>query len=132
MEYYQHSRPSHIPCNIPFFEIGKKIKIDTLAEYAHRLGLGIRTGILLPEKTGLIPTRAWKRRVKKEQWWPGETLSAAIGQSYTLITPLQVACMVQSIHTGYRIRPRVLVDAPLIREPLDIKAHYKIFFTAMP
>ena len=44
-------------CNIPFYDIGKRIKIDTLADYAHRLGLGVKTGLILPEKTGLIPTR---------------------------------------------------------------------------
>ena len=52
-------------CNIPFYEIGKKINIDTLADYAYRLGLGAKTGLLLPEKKGLIPTRTWKRTVKK-------------------------------------------------------------------
>ena len=107
-------------CNIPFFEIAKKMKIDTLADYAHRLGLGVKTGSLLPEKTGLIPTRAWKLRVKKEHWWPGETLSAAIGQSYMLATPLQVLTMISSINTGYRVRPRILVDEDIVKEPLEI------------
>ena len=61
-------------CNIPFFEIGKKISIDTLADYAHRFGLGQKTNIGFTEKEGLIPTSAWKKRVKGERWWPGETL----------------------------------------------------------
>lgn len=107
-------------CNIPFYEIGKKIKIDSLADYAHRLGLGVKTGLLLPEKTGLIPTREWKRRVKKEPWWPGETLSAAIGQSYMLITPIQVTTMISAINTGYRVQPRILVDEPIVKEPLEL------------
>ena len=107
-------------CNIPFYEIAKKIRIDTLADYAHRLGLGVKTGLMLPEKTGLIPTREWKRRVKKEPWWPGETLSAAIGQSYILITPIQVATMVSAINTGYRVQPRILVDEPIVKEPLEL------------
>ncbi len=107
-------------CNIPFYEIGKRVKIDTLADYAHRLGLGLKTGLMLPEKTGLIPTRAWKKRVKKEPWWPGETLSAAIGQSYMLVTPVQVATMISAIHTGFRVQPRILIDEPIVKEPLEI------------
>ncbi len=109
-------------CNIPFYDIGKRIKIDTLAEYANRLGLGVKTGLLLPEKTGLIPTRAWKKRVKKEAWWPGETLSAAIGQSSLLVTPIQVATMISALSTGYKVRPRILVEEPVVREPLDLDA----------
>ena len=58
--------------------------------------------------------------MKKEPWWPGETLSAAIGQSYMLVTPVQVATMISAITTGYRVQPRILVDEPIVREPLEI------------
>ncbi len=108
-------------CNIPFFEIGKKIKIDTLAEYAREFGLGTKMGTLFPESAGLIPTTAWKRRVKKEPWFPGETLSAAIGQASMLVTPLQIACMISALCTGYRCKPRILADEPIITQKLSIK-----------
>ncbi|MBA3954203.1 hypothetical protein H0X48_02710 [Candidatus Dependentiae bacterium] len=108
-------------CNIPFFDIAKKIKIDTLADYAQRLGLGIKTAVLFPERSGLIPTCQWKRTVKKEPWWPGETLSAAIGQSYTLVTPLQVACMVSAFCEGYLVRPRILMVEPVVKQPLQLQ-----------
>src|SRR3990167_1315550 len=49
-------------CNIPFFEIAKHIKIDTLAEYANKFGLGVKTGIIFPENSGLIPTTVWKQQ----------------------------------------------------------------------
>ena len=78
-------------CNIMYFELAKRMNIDLLADYAHRYGLGLKTNVMFAEKEGLVPTNAWKRRVKKEKWWPGETLSAAIGQSYLLVTPLQIA-----------------------------------------
>ena len=48
-------------------------------------GLGQKTDSLFPEKDGLVPSRAWKRKVKGEKWWPGETLSAAIGQSFLFV-----------------------------------------------
>ena len=107
-------------CNIPFYEMGRYIKIDTLAEYAGRLGLGKPTNIIFPEKTGLIPTRQWKRKTKGEPWWPGETLSAAIGQSFLLITPLQAARMVSALCEGYLIKPRILVSEPIEQEKLDL------------
>lgn len=108
-------------CNILFFEIGKQISINLLADYAHRFGLGANTHSILPEKIGLIPTTEWKQRTLKERWWPGETLSAAIGQSFLLVTPMQVARMISSIFTGYLVKPRILVSEQVEREPLHIQ-----------
>jgi len=108
-------------CNTLFFEIGKKIDIDLLAEYAHKFGLGQKTDILFPEKVGLIPTRDWKLTVKGEPWWPGETLSVTIGQSFLLVTPIQIARMIASIFTGYLVSPRLLAHEPIIKTSLDIK-----------
>ncbi len=107
-------------CNIPFYEVGKKIKIDTLAEYATKLGLGQSTTSILPEKPGLIPTRKWKREVKGESWWPGETLSAAIGQSFMLVTPLQITRMINAICSGYLVRPRMLADEPIVKNEVEL------------
>lgn len=108
-------------CNTLFFEIAKKIDIDVLAEYAHKFGLGKKTNIVFPEKMGLIPNREWKFDYKGERWWPGETLSVAIGQSFLLTTPIQIACMIGSIFTGYLVAPRLLVNEPVVCNPLDIK-----------
>ncbi|HSC24798.1 MAG TPA: penicillin-binding transpeptidase domain-containing protein [Candidatus Babeliales bacterium] len=109
-------------CNTLFFEIGKQIDIDVLAEYAHKFGLGKKTNIIFPEKMGLIPSREWKFGYKGECWWPGETLSVAIGQSFLLVTPIQIACMIGSIFTGYHVTPRLLIDEPIIMNNLNIKA----------
>lgn len=108
-------------CNTLFFEIGKKIDIDVLADYAYRFGLGKKTNIIFPEKMGLIPSREWKFNYKGERWWPGETLSVTIGQSFLLVTPIQIACMIGSIFTGYLVAPRLLVNEPVSIQPLDIK-----------
>lgn len=108
-------------CNTLFYEIGKKIDIDVLAEYAHKFGLGKKTNIIFPEKMGLIPNREWKFNYKGERWWPGETLSVTIGQSFLLVTPIQIARMIASIFTGYLVVPRLLVNEPVMSEPLDIK-----------
>lgn len=108
-------------CNIPCFEIAKNLKVDELASYAHKFGLGRKTNFILPEKNGLVPTNMWKLTTKKEPWWPGETLSACIGQSYLLVTPLQIARMIGAIATGYLVKPRLLFDDPIESEELELK-----------
>ncbi|HJM69029.1 MAG TPA: penicillin-binding transpeptidase domain-containing protein, partial [Candidatus Babeliales bacterium] len=108
-------------CNIIFYEIGKKVTINALAECAHRFGLGEPTGFALPEQSGFIPTAEWKVQHKNERWWPGETVSATIGQTFMLVTPLQIARMVSGIFEGYLVNPRVLDTEPIIKTPLNIK-----------
>lgn len=114
-------------CNIPFFDIGKKIKIDVLADYAQRLGLGEKTNTIFNERSGLIPTNKWKKNTFGEPWWPGETLSATIGQSFLSVTPLQIACMISGICKGYLSQPRILINEPIIRKPVKIKKNTLIF-----
>ncbi|MGQ9692960.1 MAG: penicillin-binding transpeptidase domain-containing protein [Thermaceae bacterium] len=74
--------------------------VDRLAQKARLLGLGEATGIETPEKTGLLPTRAWKKEALGEPWYPGETLSLAIGQGYVLASPAQIGRMLATIATG--------------------------------
>jgi penicillin-binding protein 2 len=71
--------------------------VDRLAQRARLLGLGEATGLEVAEKTGLLPTRGWKREALKEPWYPGETLSVAIGQGPILATPAQIARMLATI-----------------------------------
>lgn len=107
-------------CNVLFYEIGKQIDVDTLARYADMFGLGKKTGIILPEREGIVPSRTWKQQTYGEKWWQGETLSVTIGQSFLLVTPMQVARMIGSIFTGYLAKPRILIDEPVEKEPLFI------------
>lgn len=108
-------------CNIMFFEIGKRLNVDIIADYAHRFGLGTKTGSVFAEKEGIVPSKAWKKKMFNQRWWPGETLSVAVGQSFTLVTPIQVACMIGSIFTRSRVKPRILIDEPIERQPLAIR-----------
>lgn len=107
-------------CNIPFYEIGKKITIDTLSHYAHKLGLGSKTGTLLPEKSGLVPTSLWKQQTYGEPWWQGETLNAAIGQGPFLVTPVQMGRAFGGICTGMLVKPRILKNEPIQVTPVEI------------
>jgi penicillin-binding protein 2 len=80
--------------------------VDRLAQRARLLGLGEATGLEVAEKTGLLPTRAWKREALGEPWYPGETLSVAIGQGAVLTTPAQVARMLATLFNEGR-KPRL-------------------------
>lgn len=83
-------------CNVYFYNVGRRLGVDRIAETAETLGLGRRTGIDLPgEKGGVIPSEAWSLSERKSPWYPGETISVAIGQGPLLVTPVQVA-----VHTG--------------------------------
>jgi len=108
-------------CNPFFYDIGTKMSINSFADYAHRFGLGEKTGIIFSEKSGLIPTIRWKEKTFGQRWWPGETLSAAIGQSFLLVTPIQVARMISAIFSGYLVTPRILINEPIVKTPIDIK-----------
>lgn len=106
-------------CNAYLFEIGKRLHVDRLALYANRFGLGKKTNLLLPERTGIVPTMAWKIATYGERLWQGEMLSLVIGQSYLLVTPLQIARMVASICSGYLVKPRVLELEEEEKTPLE-------------
>ena len=88
-------------CDIFFYEAGKRLGIDRISYYAYQLGLGRKTGIDLPsEESGLVPSEDWKKRVLKQPWYPGETISVAIGQGATTTTPLQLAMTIGGIASG--------------------------------
>lgn len=96
-------------CDVYFYKMGQKIGIDTIARYAKRLGLGRNTGIQIgDEQPGLIPNKAWKLKRWHVPWQDGETLSVAVGQSFALITPIQlVRCVSALFNGGILFRPRV-------------------------
>jgi penicillin-binding protein 2 len=88
-------------CDVYFYTMGQKIGIDTIATYAKRLGFGSKTYLQLgDEKEGLIPNRAWKLRRWHVPWQEGETLSVSVGQSFVLLTPIQIARFVSALFNG--------------------------------
>ncbi|MBM17993.1 MAG: penicillin-binding protein 2 [Epsilonproteobacteria bacterium] len=114
-------------CNIPCYEIAKRMPIDTLASYAFEFGLGNKTDALFAEQYGLVPTNEWKMVNKGERWWTGETLSASIGQSFLLATPIQIACMIGGIFHGYLVKPRILHNQDTVQTPINVKPETREF-----
>jgi len=97
-------------CDVFFYTVGQRIGIDMIASFASQFGLGRETGIELPsERAGIVPSTAWKAKVRHEPWWPGETVSASIGQGYVSVTPLQMANLTATVGNGGAIfRPRLI------------------------
>ena len=97
-------------CDVYFYNVGQRLGIDTIAETARLFGLGQPTGIDLPsERVGVVPSIEWKQRVRKEPWYPGETISTSIGQGYITVTPLQMAVAIGAVSNGGALhRPRLV------------------------
>jgi penicillin-binding protein 2 len=102
-------------CDVFFYNLGRDLTIEKMAEYSTKFGLGQRTGIDLPnEAAGIVPSPEWKQRRFHEPWYPGETISVAIGQGALTVTPLQLAYAVGGITSGgVFYRPRLVSAAEL-------------------
>ncbi|MFW6124068.1 MAG: penicillin-binding protein 2 [Acidobacteriota bacterium] len=109
MNLYQGLKNS---CNIYFYNVGKNMGIERMAQYARIFGFGSQTEIDLPgEKNGLVPDPEWKRKNRNESWYPGETIPVSIGQGPLLATPLQVAVYTSIIaNRGKRVLPHLFLS----------------------
>lgn len=97
-------------CDVYFYHLARKIGEKPILEMAKHFGLQDITHIDLPnEAGGFLADPAWKRRVRKESWYPGDTILTAIGQAYVLTTPLQMAVMMaQVVNGGHRVVPTLI------------------------
>lgn len=87
-------------CNYFFYEMGRRLGADKIAEYARYYGLGTKTGVeLTGEATGTIACSEEAQK-QGEQWYPSYDLSAAIGQIYNRYSPIQMARYVSIIANG--------------------------------
>lgn len=109
-------------CNIYFYELALKIGIDRLHEGLGRFGFGVNGSFDLPEAgNGLLPSREWKRRVRRLPWFPGDTINIGIGQGDMLVTPFQLAVATSVLaNRGKWVQPRWLKSGPE-REPATNK-----------
>lgn len=97
-------------CDVYFYQVGQRVGVDELAKYARKFGLGSVTGVELEhEKSGLVPTKDWKRERYNTKWHEGETLSVAIGQGFNLTTPLQICVMTSVLaNSGKHYLPQLV------------------------
>lgn len=111
-------------CDVYFYGVAAALGPDKLAAALAPFGLGAITGIdISGEKSGLLPSPAWKRkafrRPELQTWFPGETVIFGIGQGYLLTTPLQLAHMTSVLATrGESYTPRLVTG---LRDPISHK-----------
>ncbi len=105
-----------VSCNYFFYEVGRRVGIERLDDYAARFGLGESTGIELDESKGLMANPKHREELG-QVWYPGDVIQAAIGQSDELFTPAQLANYVATIlNKGKRYKLH------LVNEIVDYKS----------
>ena len=113
-------------CNVYFYTLGNMLGVDRIYKWAERLGLAGKTGIDLPnEQESIVPNTAWKQKRTGEKWYPGETISVAIGQGQVSVTPASMAEMITTVaNGGTRVTPHVLkaIDEGQGWKPVPAKA----------
>ncbi|MBT9331193.1 penicillin-binding protein 2 [Paracidobacterium acidisoli] len=109
-----------LSCDTYYYTLAQKLGIETIAKYAHELGIGEKTGVDLPgEVSGTMPSEEWKLRNFHEKWYAGETISVGIGQGAVAATPIQLARALGGIASGGVLkRPHVVF-------PGELPAYYR-------
>ncbi len=98
-----------VSCDTYFYQVGLRLGVDALADYAHRFGLGQPTGLELKDRTGFFPSTAWyDKRFGAGRWSRGVILNLSIGQGEILATPLQLAVLMAATGTGQVVTPHVV------------------------
>ena len=97
-------------CDVYFYTVANMVGVDKINKWATALGLGVKSGIDLPnEVQGLVPSTEWKRRVHHEKWYAGETISVGIGQGQVSVTPVSMAVYMATLaNGGTRVTPHLL------------------------
>jgi penicillin-binding protein 2 len=110
-------------CNVYFYHLGKQLGVETIHLYGAQFGLGRPTGVDLPgEVAGILPSSEWKRRQTGEPWYPGDTISVAIGQGLLAVTPIQMARMLGVIATdGQLARPHLVRGNSAPAQRVDLR-----------
>ena len=104
-------------CDVYFYNVGNRLGIDRIAQYADLAGIGRKTGIDLPNETqGTMPSTRWKMRLSRQKWYAGETISVAIGQGAVTVSPLQLVSALGGLGVGGRwFKPHMLTgEAPVL------------------
>jgi penicillin-binding protein 2 len=99
-------------CNVYFYTLGNMLGVDKIHKWAVNLGLHGKSGIDLPnEQDSLVPSSEWKKQRTGERWYPGETISVAIGQGQNAVTPMGLAIMMSTLANGGKHHVPRLVKA---------------------
>jgi len=97
-------------CNTYFYTVGNMLGVDRMYKWSEKLGLALKSGIDLPnEVESIVPSTEWKQKKYNERWYPGETISVAIGQGQLTVTPIAMAVMISTVaNGGTRVVPHLI------------------------
>src|SRR3954469_2215498 len=97
-------------CDVYFYTVANMLGVDKINKWATLLGLGVKSGIDLPnELVGLVPSTEWKRQRFHEKWYAGETISVGIGQGAVAVTPVSMAVYMATLaNGGTRVTPHLV------------------------
>ena len=97
-------------CNTYFYTVGDMLGVDKMYKWSEKLGLALKSGIDLPnEVESIVPSSEWKQKRYNERWYPGETISVAIGQAQLSVTPISMAVMMATVaNGGTRVVPHIV------------------------
>lgn len=98
--------------NTFFYQVGMKTGPEEISKWGHKYGIGELDNLGLSGGShGMIPTPEQKKKIYKQPWYIGDTVTMAIGQGLVLVTPLEMATMVSAIaNNGYRVKPHLFVS----------------------
>ena len=110
-------------CNVYFFDLAVKLGIDRIHENLSMFGFGMNTALDLPEaRSGLLPSREWKKAARNLPWYPGDTINIGIGQGDMLVTPLQLATALATLaNRGKVVTPRMLKSGVELPERANLQ-----------
>ncbi len=112
-------------CNTYFYTVGREIGVDRIADAARKLGFGAEHALPLPsQRYGTVPDTAWKQRKYDQAWTQADTLNAAIGQGYVLVSPFQLALSTARIASGRAVQPHLLARERALAPPLSFPAEH--------
>ncbi|MFI3186576.1 MAG: penicillin-binding protein 2 [Methylococcaceae bacterium] len=108
-------------CDVYFYSLASTLGIDRMHDFLQHFGFGEKTGIdLTGEKSGLMPSREWKRNRRNQSWYPGETLITGIGQGFLQVTPIQLAKATATLANNGNIVTPFLVKNTEHTDPEDL------------
>ena len=112
-------------CNVYFYNLGLSLGPEFMVKWARRFGLDNLSEIDLPyEKKGFVPSVKWKQKVRKENWFAGDTVNFSIGQGFWEVTPLGVTLALNAIaNNGYLVRPYILEAVDGVSSALSSRTH---------
>jgi penicillin-binding protein 2 len=107
-------------CDTFYYTLAQRLGIEKIAYWAHKVGLGQKTGIDLPgEVTGTMPSEEWKMKTYHEKWYAGEAISVGIGQGAVALSPVQLVRAIAGIASGG------VLKRPHVVEPDQVPAEYR-------